>query len=136
MDASGGHLAAADKYATDYANTAYGNYEAGLQPFLGGQSTTASNMATNLTNLGGLATNQGTQLANLDESTATGIGTANAQLAQNTYAAQQGANSNIWGALGGLGTGLTKLIGGAGTATGAAGTASTGLSALLPLLGL
>ena len=99
MGASGNHLAAADQFATGLAQQTYQQDVGNLQPYLGQQSTTAAGMANNLTNLGGLATGQGTQLANIDLGTNLGIGTANAQLAHNQYAAQQGANSNQWGAI-------------------------------------
>jgi hypothetical protein len=98
-------------YATGLANNTYNSYVAGLQPYLGANSSAVSGAA-------GVATGQGTALANTDvaqgnavNATDTGIGASNAAATMNNYA----VGNNIMGAIGmGVGalTGTGGLTGG------------------------
>lgn len=112
------------KYAQDQASKAYGQYTAGLQPYLGANASAVGGAA-------GVATGQGTALANTDvaqgnaaNATQTGIGASNAAATMNNYNVGQNqlgalmgvANlgASAFGGGGGLSGGLFSSFGGGG----------------------
>lgn len=111
-------------YATGLAGQQYNNYLQGLSPYLGANSSAVGGAA-------GVATGQGTALANTDvaqgnaaNATQTGIGASNAAATMNNYnvgANQLGAITGLAGlaagGMGGLG-GLTGGFGGSGFSLG------------------
>ena len=110
------------KYATNLANSTYGSYLSGLQPYLGANQAATAGAA-------GVQTGQGNALAGTDilqgnaaNATQTGIGASNAAATMNNY----NVGSNILGAITGIG-GLA--LGGLGAAGGVGGL-SGGLSNL------
>jgi hypothetical protein len=87
------------KFAQDQASKAYGQYTAGLQPYLGANANAVGGAAN-------VATGQGTALANTDlaqgnaaNATQTGIGASNAAATMNNY----NVGANQLGALIGVG---------------------------------
>jgi hypothetical protein len=123
------------KYAQDQASKAYGSYTAGLQPYLGANSSAVSGAA-------GVATGQGNALnanytgqGNAANANYTGQGASDAAATMNNYnvgANQLGAllgvgNLISGGAGGGLTSGLSSLFDGfGGTPTGATNPGSMG----------
>lgn len=119
------------KYAQDQASKAYGSYTAGLAPYLGANAGAVGGAA-------GVATGQGTALANTDvaqgnaaNATQTGIGASNAAATMNNY----NVGENQLGAILGVGqlamgippTGFGSIgSGSSGSAGSAVGGALTG----------
>lgn len=99
MNASGNQLLALNKVNQGLADSTYNNYVSQLQPFLGASNSAASGIANVDTGLGSSLAGQYGNLANLNYSTATGIGNANA----NADLAGLNASGNIWNLIGGLG---------------------------------
>lgn len=128
--ASGNTALALSNYNQGLAGTTYQNAVSNLMPFLQQSNTAASGIGSLYSGLGGALAGQYNNLANLDYSTATGIGNANA----NADLAGLSASKNIWNAVGGiagaafgmpgLGSGLGSAIGGA--VPGAVGPSSVG----------
>lgn len=128
--ASGNTALALSNYNQGLAGTTYQNAVSNLMPFLNQSNTAASGIGSLYSGLGNAVAGQYGNLANLNYSTATGIGNANA----NDDLAGLSASKNIWGAVGGaagaafgmpgLGSGLGIAIGGA--VPGAVGPSSVG----------
>jgi hypothetical protein len=92
---SGGLDTDTAKYVEGLAGQTWGNYTSGLQPYLGANANAVSGAS-------GVATGQGTALANTDvaqgnaaNATQTGIGASNAAATMNNY----NVGSNILGAV-------------------------------------
>jgi hypothetical protein len=107
---SGNTLTALSDRAQGLQNQEYNNWISNLQGLSGQGLQGATGQAQELNQLGGLFNTLGQNKATVYQNTAQGLGTAGANLAQNQYAAQNGANQNIWGAItGGLGLGAQLL---------------------------
>lgn len=132
MLASGNNQIDTLNYATGLADQQWDDYTSGLSPYLnlapqlaGAQgdlysqlASLYSNQGTNKANIatGGAGQKAGinTGLGNTAYNTRVGIGQAGAENVQNQFAAEQGANQNLWGAITGLAGGLTGAAGQAG----------------------
>jgi hypothetical protein len=125
--ASGNADADSMKYATGLANSTYGSYLTGLQPYLGANSSAVAGAAGVDTGLGTALNSSYTNQGNAANTTQTTIGNNNASAEMNNYkvGANQlnglmGLGSLAMGGLGGVGGlgGLTGGFGGTGFAMG------------------
>lgn len=128
---SGNEALALSNYNQGLASTTYNNYVSQLQPYLGASNVAAGGIANVNTGQAGALAGQYGNLANLNYTSATGIGNANA----NADLAGLTASGNIMnligsiggaalGGLGGLGGSLGSMLGGA--VPGAVGASSVG----------
>lgn len=115
------------QFSQGLADQNYFSYLNALQPNFGLAQSGAGGIASNAVNQSNVHTNTASNIANahsnmgnLGYNTQVGIGQAEGQLAQNRYAAEQGASGNMWNA----------ILGGLGATASAAGTAG-GFSKLL-----
>ena len=132
MLASGNNQIDTLNYATGLADQEWDDYTAGLSPYLSLAPQMAGAQGDLYSQLAGLYSNQGANKANIATGgagrladintgignraygTQVGLGQAGADLAQNKFAAEQGANQNLWGAIMGLAGGATNAAGQAG----------------------
>lgn len=103
---SGKQLIDLSNYNQGLAGTTYQNAVNNLQPFLGASNSAAGGIANVNTGLGNATAGQFGTLANLDYTSATGIGNANA----NATLAQNQANQNQWNPLMGAGTAALSIF--------------------------
>ena len=107
----------ATKYATGLANSTYGSYLSGLQPYLGANQSAVAGGAGVQTGLGQNTASLDALQGNAANATQTGIGASNAAATMNNYnvgANQLGALMGVASlAAGGLGGGLGGSLGGA-----------------------
>ena len=96
---SGNQLLALNKVNQGLADSTYSNYVSQLQPFLGASNAAAGGIAGVNMGQGNAVAGQQDMLANLNYSTQTGIGNANA----NADLAGLNASGNFWNMLGGIG---------------------------------
>ena len=133
MLASGNNSQDLLDYSQGLANQEWGNYTAGLRPYLdlapnlaGGQanlygqlanleSNTAGNKANIYgqtgTNIANLKSNAGNTLGNYSWLQNTGIGQAGADQAMNQYQAEQAASQNLWNSIMGVAQAAPKTVG-------------------------
>lgn len=98
------------KYATGLADQSYKGYLAGLQPYLGGQSSATQGAASVSALLGNALDKSYTGQGGAANTTATTIGNNDAGAELNNYK----ISSNMWNGLMGLGGLATGAVGGAG----------------------
>lgn len=99
------------RYQQNLSNQEWGSWLDRLGGLGDSSLSAAQGQAGVLTNIGNAYGNQGTNLANAAGSKYDALGQANSQYAQNVYGAQQGANQNLWGAIGGLGGAALNVAG-------------------------
>lgn len=108
--ASGKQLIDLSNYNQGLASTTYQNAVNNLMPFLSSSNTAAGGIGSLYSGLGNATAGQYDSLANLNYTASTGIGNANA----NATLAQNQANQNQWGALSGLASAGSNLLGSSG----------------------
>lgn len=124
-DVGGGNTSADEiKFASDYDAGKYGNYVAGLAPYLGANQSAAAGGAAVLGAQAGATQATAGQKAQFGYNAATGTGQANADAALAPYTASQ----NFWSALMGVGK-LGASAAGGGKAAGIAGASGSGTAA-------
>lgn len=117
MLGSGNTLAGIADRTRSLADTEYQQYLDNLFRGTGSGQTAAQGQASVLSNLASAELGTGDKKADLGWTSETGIGNSNAQLAQDKYAADSAAASNLWSAVFGI-AGIASRFGGAGSVGG------------------
>jgi hypothetical protein len=102
------------RFSQGLADQNYFNYLGAVQPYFGLGQNAASGMQQNASQQANIYQNTGNNLANYGYNTNVGLGQAGAELYQNQFQADQGANQNLWNAILGVGGAVTGAAGQAG----------------------